>query len=297
MMNPKISVIIPVYNSEKYVSRAISSVLNNTYKNLQLICVDDGSEDNSFLECKKFIEMDSRIEVHQKVNGGAGSARNYALNFVKGDWISFLDADDWILPTMYEEIIGELNKKNDSQINMVRLRNNQVSSRDISDEEIEQKMKNFPIPKVISRDQLIQNRQHGGYISSLFIKSNLVFDNAIRFNENVRLVADKIFTFQCLMYMDKVLVYSKQHYQYFSNPNGVLNSTKRVFKFYNLIKVNKAYYEVGSLNHLPLLDNLRKTTYAFHISEMLKICLKTARFYLLPKILNECLKYRVLPKG
>ena len=107
-MNPKISIIIPVYNAEKYISKAIYSVLNNTYKNLQLICVDDGSIDNSLLECRKFLKIDSRIEVYQKENGGASSARNYALNFVKGDWISFLDADDWILPTMYEEIIFEM---------------------------------------------------------------------------------------------------------------------------------------------------------------------------------------------
>jgi glycosyltransferase involved in cell wall biosynthesis len=298
-MNPKISVIIPIYNADKYISRAISSVLKNTYKNLQLICVDDGSIDNSFLECKKFMETDSRIEVYQKENGGEGSARNYALNFVKGDWISFLDADDWILPTMYEEIISELIKADDSRINMVRLRCNKISIRDISDEEIEQKIKNFPIPEVISRDQLIQTKQHGGFMHSLFIKSNLVFDNSILFNENVYLLPDKIFTFQCLMYTDKVLVYLKQNYQYFNNPNGALNSSKskRLFKFNNFIKVNKAYSEMGSLKHLPLLNNLRKKTYAFHISEMFKICMKTARLYLLPKILNECLKYRVIPNG
>ena len=179
----------------------------------------------------------------------------------------------------------------------MRLSNNKVFSHDMSNEEIEQQIRNFPMPIVISRDQLIQNNQHGGFMNSLFIKSHLLFDNSIRFNENVSLMEDKLFTFQCLLVTDKVLVYLKQHYQYFQNPSGSLKNAERVVEFYNYIKVNSAYSEMGSLNHLPLLNNLRKKTYGFHINEMLRICLKTARFYLLPKILNECLKYRVIPKG
>ena len=180
---------------------------------------------------------------------------------------------------------------------MVRLKNNRVYSHEINNEEIEEKLINFPTSVVRSRDELIRNKQHGGYISSLFVKSNLIFNNDIRFNENVRLVADKIFTFQCLIFTDKILVYLKPHYQYFSNPNGTLNRAKRIFKFYNFIKVNKAYSDFGKLDHLPVLNELRKKVYQFHTFEMLKISIKSARFYLLPIVLRECLKYRVLPKG
>ena len=89
-----LSVIIPVYNVEKYLQKCVNSVLKQTYQNLQIILVDDGSKDNSGMICDKLAEMDTRIEVIHKENEGQAKARNVGLDLAKGEYIAFLDSDD-----------------------------------------------------------------------------------------------------------------------------------------------------------------------------------------------------------
>lgn len=91
-----ISVIVPVYNTEKYISECIDSVINQKYKNWELILVDDGSTDSSGKICDSYSLSDSRIKVFHKKNGGVSSARNYGIRVSKGNLITFLDSDDWI---------------------------------------------------------------------------------------------------------------------------------------------------------------------------------------------------------
>lgn len=103
-----ISVIIPVYNSEKYLDKSISSVLNQTYENFELLLIDDGSTDSSYEICKKWSETDCRIKVFSQKNAGPGSARNLGLDMSKGNYIFFLDSDDYILPTCFEKLINQM---------------------------------------------------------------------------------------------------------------------------------------------------------------------------------------------
>lgn len=108
-----LSVIIPVYNVEKYLSRCVDSVLNQTYKNFELILVDDGSLDNSPVICDEYENKDSRIKVIHKENGGLSSARNAGLEICKGDYIFFIDSDDWLTDeNVLEEFISKAEKEN-----------------------------------------------------------------------------------------------------------------------------------------------------------------------------------------
>lgn len=102
MINPKISIIVPYYNSELYLNKCISSILSQTLTDFELILVDDGSTDSSYSICKSFASKDSRILLLQKENGGQGSARNDALDLAKGIFIGFVDSDDYIDSNMYE---------------------------------------------------------------------------------------------------------------------------------------------------------------------------------------------------
>lgn len=102
-MKPKISIILPVYNSEKYIEDTIKSVLNQTLKEFELIIVDDGSSDNSYKICNKLALLDNRIKLFRKMNGGISDARNFGLTKAKSDYISFLDHDDLISPNLLEE--------------------------------------------------------------------------------------------------------------------------------------------------------------------------------------------------
>ena len=106
-----ISVIVPIYNIEEYVANCIESIQTQTYCNLEIILVDDGSIDNSGDICEKYAAKDERIIVFHKKNGGLSDARNYALDRVKGDLIAFVDGDDWIHPQMYELMYDIMNQQ------------------------------------------------------------------------------------------------------------------------------------------------------------------------------------------
>jgi len=103
-MNPKISIIVPVYNVEKYVEKCIDSILNQTFKEFELILVDDGSTDSSGCICDKYKDKDNRIIVIHKENGGLSSARNTGIKIAKGDFIGFVDSDDYIAENMYKKL-------------------------------------------------------------------------------------------------------------------------------------------------------------------------------------------------
>ncbi|MFR5743971.1 MAG: glycosyltransferase [Anaerostipes hadrus] len=106
-MEPLISVIIPVYNVEKYLNKCITSVVEQTYKNLEIIIVDDGSTDQSPEICDEWKKRDSRIQVVHSSNGGAGKARNTALDIATGDYVTFVDSDDYIAPQMYQVLLEQ----------------------------------------------------------------------------------------------------------------------------------------------------------------------------------------------
>lgn len=105
-----LSVIIPVYNVEPYLSSCLDSVIGQTYQNLEIILVDDGSTDNSGLICDDYALKDMRIQVIHKENGGLSSARNAALDIAKGEYIAFLDSDDYLDTTAFEKCMARLLK-------------------------------------------------------------------------------------------------------------------------------------------------------------------------------------------
>lgn len=101
---PKISVIIPVYNAEKYLHKCIDSLLTQIFSDFELLLIDDGSTDHSGVICDQYAAKDARVRVFHKPNGGVSSARNLGLLNALGEWISYIDSDDWIEPMMYKEL-------------------------------------------------------------------------------------------------------------------------------------------------------------------------------------------------
>lgn len=117
-MNPLISVIIPVYKVEEYLGRCVQSVFKQTYQNLEIILVDDGSPDQCPKLCDEYAKKDSRVKVIHKENGGLSDARNFGIQIARGEYITFLDSDDWIsdncIQVLYENLV-----KNDSDISII----------------------------------------------------------------------------------------------------------------------------------------------------------------------------------
>lgn len=112
MTKELISIIVPVYNVEKYLKKCVDSIVNQTYKNLEIILVDDGATDNSGKICDELVELDNRIKVYHKKNGGLSDARNYGVERATGDYIGFVDSDDYIDAEMYEKLYEAIKKEN-----------------------------------------------------------------------------------------------------------------------------------------------------------------------------------------
>ena len=111
-MRDSISIIVPVYNVEKYLEKCIDSILNQSYQNLEIILIDDGSTDNSGSICDEYKKKDKRVQVIHQKNQGQSSARNAGLNIAKGSYIGFVDSDDYVEPDYLEQLLNNFKKYN-----------------------------------------------------------------------------------------------------------------------------------------------------------------------------------------
>jgi len=110
---PKVSVIVPFYNVERYIKKCLDSLINQTLEEIELILVNDGSTDDSYKIAKQFQEKyPDKVKYYEKINGGLGDARNFGINYATGEYVAFLDSDDYVEPTMYEEMYKEAKQSN-----------------------------------------------------------------------------------------------------------------------------------------------------------------------------------------
>ena len=194
-MSPKISIIVPVYNVEKYLNRCIDSILNQTFDDFELILIDDGSTDKSGEICDKYMKDDSRVKVIHQKNSGPSYARNMGLNLANGDYIGFVDSDDWIDVNMYEHLyLSCLNEHSEMSIIGIREVNESnvcLSEYIPSNINLSEILKRaYPCNKLFKKE-LFENEKFvlGRYyedlelISKLFIKSKKVSTiNTIGYN-------------------------------------------------------------------------------------------------------------------
>ena len=146
MTEELISIIVPVYKVEKYLKRCVDSLICQTYKNLEIILVDDGSPDSCPQLCDEYAKKDSRIKVIHKQNGGVSSARNEGLKFAHGEYIGFVDSDDYVHPSMYEKLIDCIHK---NQCQIATCRFSHVNEKGTEKKHIEKSLEEFVKTKSI----------------------------------------------------------------------------------------------------------------------------------------------------
>lgn len=209
-MDKKISVIIPVYNSEKYLDRCIESLISQTMKEIEFIFIDDGSSDNSKFIIKKYKELDERIILIEKENGGVSSARNLGIINAKGEYLAFVDSDDWIDLNMYEELynIATINKCECVMCSIVEEKEyKEFEKIDIKKNSVIEDILNFPdFFKVVC----------GSACKGIYSKK-LIDENNIRFPLGIKLSEDKIFNFYFLSRVKRFYYTDKYFYHYFNN--------------------------------------------------------------------------------
>lgn len=217
----KISVIVSIYNVENYVEKSIRSIQNQTYKNLEIILVDDGATDNSGKICDEYARKDSRIKVIHKKNGGLSSARNEGIKVATGEYIAFVDGDDWIDETMYEDMLRAM-QTYDTDIAICNYKEiSKKGIRDTSSEDITVFEGRETLKVFVEEDEAYQI-QNAAW-NKLYKRSLM---GELRFPEG-KLFEDIVYTTKLLAGSKKAVYVDKAYYNYiFDRSDSIMNSKK-----------------------------------------------------------------------
>lgn len=195
MISGMISIIVPVYNVEKYLSKTIRSVKGQSYGNWELILVDDGSRDGSLDICKRAAEKDSRIKVHIKENGGASSARNMGIDLAEGEYILFLDSDDWLHKDALSLLLKSA-KENNAQLSEGSIR----CVRPVGTYNISTKNECISVNDGAAIAEFILKDRPVMYLHAKLFLTSIIKDNGIRFIKDMKVAEDSCFVFTYIKY-------------------------------------------------------------------------------------------------
>lgn len=293
-----ISVIIPVYNVKKYLSECLDSVVNQTYKNLQIILVDDGSTDFSGKICDEYANNDNRIIVVHQKNAGAGAAKNTGLELIDGDYFSIIDSDDYIELDMYEKMVNSLEKYN-ADIVQCLFRNVYVN------DSFDRKYKikgNYPkvlTPKNFLKEYLY-DWKYAIFANKVF-KSSLLKD--IRFPVG-RKIDDEFFTYKLVCNAKKVVNIDNILYNYRMRKTSVMNENDTDRLIYDRIDcfvercdyIRKKYPSLDKKYLTKLYDSLLYYKTQVNNTEKLEKYISKIQKPKINKIdkINEIMRYKKL---
>lgn len=210
-MDPVLSIIVPVYKAEKYLNRCVDSILAQTYKKTEVLLIDDGSPDKSGAICDEYAEKDNRVRVFHKPNGGVSSARNFGLKEATGEYIGFVDADDYIDPSMYDVLLSNL-KKYDADISICGFFQEDPNG-------IFHRYWNENITTTFNKEEqivnLLSNKFYRCSIWDRIFKRELI--EKIYFDESKKHYEDLIFDYEAIKNSKKAIYTSDPLYYYCAN--------------------------------------------------------------------------------
>ncbi|NLJ95951.1 MAG: glycosyltransferase [Clostridiales bacterium] len=252
----EVSIIVPIFNSEKYLKRCIESIINQSFKDIEIILVNDGSTDNSGKICDYYVEKDKRIKVFHIENQGVSMARNIGLNYATGEWITFVDADDWIELNALEWAINIVNQYDIDLLcwnYVLNYGKKQVKNKSINPDFIirdQKELKWLLLDIMYPEYDFIMNGVSIGNIRSCCTKlfrRKIIYDNKIRFMKELIIAEDAHFCMEYMKLARKVLLVNKYlyHYRFLNDsadrryrPNVNDINTKVMEVFYNYVIEN-----------------------------------------------------------
>ncbi len=237
-MKPLISIIVPIYNCEKYVKRCIDSIINQTYKELEIILIDDGSTDNSLDVINEYRKSDSRIKVFSHPNSGVSYTRNFGIGVANGKYLSFVDSDDILDLGLYETFYKILEIHKDSDL--IQCGYNVFNDPDLL---VDSKF----IPEHLDIKSVSENDIYSNQLNIMNLRksppdmiaisvwaklylSSIIKENNIRFREDLHMFEDGIFTIQYLNFTKKACLIKEKLYYYRVMPNNSLTQKMDVNK-------------------------------------------------------------------
>jgi glycosyltransferase EpsJ len=222
-MFPLISIIVPIYNAEKYLTRCLDSLISQRYTHIEIILINDGSTDNSSALCDKYATQDSRIKVLHKENAGVSEARNSGLAIASGDYIHFTDADDWVEPDAYKKLADIVIQR---EYDVVRFNAFNSSNTIVNQVPFQGEYENKKLEEVMLT-YIGAPKLGGTFILGVpwlyLFNRKLIEKNHIRFNKSLRRCEDRLFTLTTLLYSQKVLFIDDILYHYETNEGSLSN--------------------------------------------------------------------------
>ena len=223
----KVSVIIPIYNSGNYLIECLDSVINQTLSEIEVICIDDGSTDSSFDILKDYANNDSRFKIFHQENLGAGTTRNNAIEKVSGEFIIFLDSDDWIEEDMCEKLYNHAKKLDVDLVVFDAIWHHKDYDEVLcyfKETEFNQDYESFIFDKFQIKEKIMEPSL--GVIWSKFYKTSLIKDNDIKFS-SYKIYNDVGFHFKSILSADKIAVLPEVFYHYVNVGQQSLQSSFR----------------------------------------------------------------------
>ena len=253
-MGYKISIIIPIYNTEAYLPRCIDSILSQSFTDYELILINDGSIDNSGSICDKYAQQDNRIKVFHQKNGGLSSARNTGLDHAQGEWIYFVDSDDELKPDGLQTLVNCISE----DVDMVMGGYEQYNL----DGNLIETEKNHETLTLSRRDSLLvlfpDHSIHYSYLGYVWIRlfrNRIIQDHGLRFDTSIKIKEDTLFVTQYLCTSNgKTRFTTTPVYKYIAQKNSEMNSLRTTYNpkyVYSFDAVVKMY---STIRQLPELD-------------------------------------------
>lgn len=220
--NPQISVIVPVYKAEAYLHRCVDSILAQTFQDFEVLLVDDGSPDRSGEICDEYARKDKRVRVFHKENGGVSSARNIGLDNLNGEYVCFVDSDDWVEVEMFATLISAIRIRKNLDILFFGF---QFEFADVdrklhpSDKWELKNAYSDTEEGVLSACLLLEKNKMFGWACNKLFRKKLIKNEALRFDETVFLQEDHLFTLNYVQYVNslQILSYYPYHYRILSS--------------------------------------------------------------------------------
>ncbi|AXT59948.1 glycosyltransferase family 2 protein [Aquimarina sp. AD10] len=250
---PLISVIVPIYNSEKYLDRCIDSICNQSYHNLEVILVNDGSKDKSLSICENFAKKDSRIQIIDIPNGGVSNARNTGLKAAKGEFIQFLDSDDFMTPKYIEVLYNCIKKEDDVDFVICGIKSLNNELQELGYEEAGNHIIDLKHPDEDVFFQLFDKFLMFGPVNKLF-KRELLLTNDILFDISLSYGEDLLFNLEYLRLISKVVITNEVYWCYIQDNTNSLSSKRLDDKFQI---VERLHAEILTFLKTKQMDSLR----------------------------------------
>ncbi|MBQ7300531.1 MAG: glycosyltransferase family 2 protein [Clostridia bacterium] len=233
-MDPLISVIVPVYRVEKCLHRCVDSILGQTYKNFELILVDDGSPDNCGILCDEYAQKDSRIRVIHRENGGLSAARNSGIEIAKGEYLTFIDSDDWVHPSFLELLVIPTLKERVGVSICGYIREGAFP-------DVNFKLKQVYYELMNAEDLLEKHFWNYNYAWGKIYRRTLFAD--VRYPEG-KVFEDSFTTYKLLFQCDQVAYFDIPLYYYYVNGDGITKSpwTPRELVIFDAMREQLEFY-------------------------------------------------------